>query len=258
MANSKISQLPNATIPLEDDDYIPVVQGIGDAPSTKKVKITELKQSIQTENNEVTIKPNQTGTSYTLQLNDKNALVSMDNTLPNTIIIPSDAEVPIQIGTQIIINQSGTGQTSVMGNTGVTLLSPANKNKLAFQHSIANILKVDVNNWIIYGDITSETIYSNFTIRLINANEQLDESINVKNNTYILDQAEADGLNLPYSCRAGQCTTCACKYVSGVMPDQLEGSLTESQIAAGFILICVAKPLGDLVIETHQEENLYQ
>ncbi|WP_026904567.1 hypothetical protein [Pedobacter glucosidilyticus] len=45
MANSKISQLPNATIPLEDDDYIPVVQGIGNAPSTKKVKISELKQS---------------------------------------------------------------------------------------------------------------------------------------------------------------------------------------------------------------------
>ncbi len=49
MANTKISQLPDATVPLENEDYIPVVQGIGTAPSTKKVKLIDLKLSVQNE-----------------------------------------------------------------------------------------------------------------------------------------------------------------------------------------------------------------
>lgn len=66
----------------------------------------------------------------------------------------------------------------------------------------------------------------------------------------ILEAALELDIDLPYSCQAGMCTACMGRCTSGkVMLDEEDG-LSEAEIAAGYVLTCVAHPLTkDVVIE---------
>ena len=95
-----------------------------------------------------------------------------------------------------------------------------------------------------------------YKVTLVKANQEIG-IIECPGNKYILEAAEENNIELPYSCRAGSCSTCLGKVTSGGIDQPDQSFLDEDQIASGFILTCVSYPTSDVTILTHEEENLY-
>jgi ferredoxin len=95
------------------------------------------------------------------------------------------------------------------------------------------------------------------TITLANRNGA---SFRVDQRMPLLDALEAQGISLPYGCRYGGCISCAAKLLSGTI-DQREGvALNRRQLADGYVLLCVARPLTDCTLDVgvDSHDRLYR
>jgi ring-1,2-phenylacetyl-CoA epoxidase subunit PaaE len=64
----------------------------------------------------------------------------------------------------------------------------------------------------------------------------------------ILDAALRAGLDLPFACTGGMCSTCRAKLVEGDAQMEVNYSLEPWELKAGFILTCQARPTSDKVV----------
>jgi ferredoxin len=82
--------------------------------------------------------------------------------------------------------------------------------------------------------------------------------LQVASKQYILMAAEAQKVDLPYSCRNGACTACAVRILEGKVNQPEAMGLSLELKSQGYALLCVSYPASDLVVETQSEDEVYE
>jgi hypothetical protein len=128
----------------------------GSVTSTEFQYINSLTSNAQTQIDSKTnklITTNRQTASYTLVLSDADKLVETNVASANNLTVPLNSSVAYPTGTQILLAQYGAGQTTIVATSGVTIRSNGGKLKLNVQYSGATLIKIDTNEWYLFGDI---------------------------------------------------------------------------------------------------------
>ncbi len=86
----------------------------------------------------------------------------------------------------------------------------------------------------------------------------IDYAVEVPEDRYILQTAENQGAELPFSCRNGACTACAVRIISGEVEQPEAMGLSPDLRDRGYALLCVSYPRTDLEVETQDEDEVYE
>jgi ferredoxin len=101
----------------------------------------------------------------------------------------------------------------------------------------------------------SEQIYR---VTIIDRQRGLEYVIQAAPDRYILHTAEFQGAELPFSCRQGACTACAVRVKSGHLTQPDAMGLSPQLREKGYALLCVSYAHSDLVVETQDEDEVYE
>ena len=91
--------------------------------------------------------------SHTLVLSDKDKLIEMNSSSANTLTVPLDSSQAFQIGSQINILQTGTGQTTIAPVNSGVIINATPGLKLRARWSSATLIKRAENIWVLVGDL---------------------------------------------------------------------------------------------------------
>ncbi|MGI9568595.1 MAG: 2Fe-2S iron-sulfur cluster-binding protein [Desulfobulbia bacterium] len=80
-------------------------------------------------------------------------------------------------------------------------------------------------------------------------------SFEVDEKTPLLNSLRDQGVDLPYGCKYGGCITCAAKLVAGEVNQKAQVALNNRQLHDGYVILCVARPLTDCVLEIGVESH---
>ncbi len=95
-------------------------------------------------------------------------------------------------------------------------------------------------------------------IRIHNRQTNTYHTVKVPDDRYILHNTEKQGVELPFSCRNGACTTCAVRVISGEVYQPEAMGLSPVLQKQGYALMCVSYARSDLFVETQDEDEVYE
>jgi hypothetical protein len=148
------------------DNKWKLFRGVTDEPTTTvnfaqatyetlKLGGVEFSDGEQTKQGVPSITPiSQKTASYTGVLTDRDTLIEIGSSSATTFTIPTNASVAYPVGTSFDILQTGTGQVTIAGASGVTVNATPGL-KLRTQWSSATVFKRAENTWVVYGDLSA-------------------------------------------------------------------------------------------------------
>jgi ring-1,2-phenylacetyl-CoA epoxidase subunit PaaE len=123
------------------------------------------------------------------------------------------------------------------------LLNNINQKKINFER-FTTVEKTD------FADNDSDEIISN--VRVCVDGEDFEFTLSNKGQT-ILDAAMEQGADVPFSCKGAVCCTCRAKVMEGSVTMDANYSLSEDEVAEGYVLGCQARPASAIVVVDFDE-----
>lgn len=135
----KFSALVSATLPLDGTEAVVLIDK---KTTTKSIANIALHRPIATK-----------VADYTVVLADADSLILMNVATANNFTIPPNSSVAFASGTRLSVCNYGAGITTVVAGAGVTVRC-AKTLALRAQYSVAELIKVGADEWVLSGDLT--------------------------------------------------------------------------------------------------------
>ena len=100
------------------------------------------------------LETNRQTASYILVLGDADKIIEMNVGSANNLTVPPNSDVAFSVGTQILVSQYGTGQTTIVPGSGVTLRSEAGMLDIRDQYAGVALLKIATDEWYVFGALS--------------------------------------------------------------------------------------------------------